>query len=138
MHRSQHERVAGGPIDRGVDSAVMGSAASSTSSSQTSTPAPETQQDSYDGRLPLLQRLQYAISRGDFAGLIAAVEAADAAAGPSQGPTTLSRHLLFSAVRAGHAPVVGWLLAQHGVQHEQRRQQLQLQAVSTLVDNRGE
>lgn len=118
----------------------MGSAVSFASSAGPTPAAPDTtQQDpdpDPDGRLPLLQRLQHAVSRGDLAGLIAAVDASDAAAAPSQGPTTLSRHLLFSAVRAGHAPVVGWLLSRHEAQHE--RQQQQREAAPTLVDNRGE
>lgn len=115
---------------------MMGSAASSAGPTPAS---PDTTQHDPDpdpdGRLPLLQRLQHAISRGDLAGLIAAVDAADAAAGLQQGPPTLSRHLLFSAVRAGHAPVVGWLLSRHEAQHRQQQQQ---QAAPSLVDNRGE
>jgi hypothetical protein len=105
--------------------------------------SPATDNNDEEGRLSLLQRLQHAVSRGDLAGLIAAVEAADAAeaAATPLGPPrlVLSRHLLFSAVRAGHAPVVGWLLDRHEAQGRGQQQRgEQQQGAATLVDNRGE
>lgn len=122
----------------------MGSATSSPVPAASSIHDPVDRVDR-DGRLPLLQRLQHAISRGDLPELIAAVEAADAAAAPTTKDApprlVLSRHLLFSAVRAGHPPVVGWLLDRHEAQQRQSllvSGEQGLGPAATLVDNRGE
>ena len=92
------------------------------------------------GRLPLLQRLQHAISRGDLAGLILAVGEAEAAAAAASGPRlVLSKHLLFSGVRAGHPETVAWLLDRHAAQQQEQQQQGDGRGgAATLVDNRGE
>jgi hypothetical protein len=50
----------------------------------------------------------------------------------------LSKHLLFSGVRAGHPETVAWLLDRHTAQQRELGEDEAHEGVATLVDNCGE
>ena len=92
-----------------------------------------------------LQRLHHAVSRGDLEALVAACAEAQSSPllppPPLSPPTAaadvypyLSKHLLFSSVRAGHVNVTAHLLDRH---EAARAAAGAAEDVAVLVDNRG-